>query len=381
MSQENLSDSLKNAFLQSTISDDEKLAVKAEDIEISSGLNFSEHFFEPQPGNSYLLKFLPNPGGKPIEHRSLYRNLPDPERKGKTFQYVSSGNAKTCQALELFFELNNLKKGGDAVAEKKIENYLSRTNQACAKVQVLQSPKPEEIGIIRMFTFSTFGPNATLANLIDQKLNPTKDMIAQGYEKEDIFNIFGSSVLSVICTESTYEGGRKGRDFGKSSWAPKKRGAIAKLEDGTTHEFSAADLENGQIKAEVSPFFEAFVAEVTNPKYSILEFFSHKEVDDPRVSKETNDYVKSVYKKLDEIIPVIRDKSLQEIAAYGKKDTSSGSGAGEQKTDAAKNILADSLPDELAGSVMGAANTVANTATNAERPGAEKNEVDDILGS
>lgn len=347
---ENASDALKNAFLQSSVDDSVNVAVKAEDLPQGGGMDFSKHFFEPQPGNTYLVKFLPNPGGaSPIEHRSLYRNLPDPERKGKSFHYVSSGNANSCPVLELFFDLFKDKKDGDAIADKKIDKYLGRTNQGCAKVQILHSPKQEEVGQVRLFTFSTFGPNATIANLIDQKLNPSKDMIAQGYEKEDIFNIFGSSVLSIVCQESTFEGGRKGRDFAKSSWAPKKRGGIAELEDGKTHEFVVEDLVNGALKPEAEPFFNAFVGVVTNPDYEIRRYFSYKEIDDERNDEETNKYLKKVKEKVEEIVPIIREKSLSEIAAYGKKATTTD---GTAKSDASKNVLEDSLPEELNGSVM-----------------------------
>lgn len=366
----NSNDVLKNAFLQSTIGEETKIAVKAEDVEVGSGIDFSLHFFEPEVGNTYLLKFLPNPGGEPITHRSVYKKLPDPERKGKTFHYVSSGNAKTCKALDLFFELHALKKDGDVIAEKKIDKYLSRTNQGCAKIQILSSPKKEEIGIIRMLTFSTFGPNATVANLIDGKLNPTKEKIAQGFEREDIFNIFGSSVLSLECTEANYDG-NKGRDYTKSSWAPKQRGAIVSLEDGTIHEFSAKDLVDGNIAPEAQVAFEKFVNEVTHENYDIHNYFAYKEVDDPRNTKETNEYIKNVMEKVDEIIPIIRDKSLSEIAAYGKKEASK---EGEKSK---KDIYADSVPDELAGSVM---NAVSNkTESKPESKPESKDVVDDVI--
>ena len=129
------------------VNSNETIAVKAEDVQ-TGGIDYSLHFFEPRVGETYLIKFLPNPGGELITHRQVYKDLPDPERRGKTFHYISSGNSNSCKALELFFELNSKKKEGDAVAEKKIEKYLSRTNQGCCKIQILQSPKPEEIGQI-----------------------------------------------------------------------------------------------------------------------------------------------------------------------------------------------------------------------------------------
>lgn len=348
-------DALQSALLGPSfdVNSDEVIAVKAEDVQQGGGIDFSKHYFEPRVGETYLIKLLPNPGGELITHRSVYKSLPDPERKGKTFHYISSGNAKTCPALELFFELNAKKKEGDAVAEKKIEKYLSRTNQGCVKVQILQSPKAEEVGMIRMMSFATFGPNATVANLINLKMNPTKDQIKQGYEREDIFNLFESSVMSLVCEEATYDG-VKGRDFTKSSWAPKKRGAIAIKEDGTTREFKATDVKDGKLTAEAKEWFDAFLKNFNNPDYDIFRYFAYKEVGDPRMDKETADYVKSVWDKVNEIIPVIRDKSLAEIANYGKKEVKTEGKDGDGKK-SGTNVLAESVPDELAGSVMAAA--------------------------
>lgn len=357
MSQNSL-DALKSALMGPSfdVNSEEKIAVKAEDVQQGGGIDFSKHFFEPRVGETYLIKLLPNPGGELVTHRSVYKNLPDPERKGKTFHYISSGNAKTCPALELFFELNAKKKEGDAVAEKKIEKYLSRTNQGCVKIQILQSPKKEEIGMIRMMSFATFGPNATVSNLIDLKLNPTKDQIAQGYEREDIFNIFESSVMSLVCEEATYDG-IKGRDMTKSSWAPKKRGAIAIKENGTTREFKASDIVNGNLTDEAKEWFETFLKQFNNPDYDIFKYFAYKTPDDPRLDKETAEYVASVFKKVEEIIPVIREKSLSEIANYGRKDNS----ATTEKKQSGTNVLAESVPEELNGSVMAANGSEKNT--------------------
>jgi len=76
---------LASAFLQNTI-ENNVIAVKAEDVVTGSGIDYSKHFFEAKVGSTYLIKFLPNPGGEPITHRAVYKKLPDPERKGKTFQ-------------------------------------------------------------------------------------------------------------------------------------------------------------------------------------------------------------------------------------------------------------------------------------------------------
>lgn len=338
------------------VNSEEKIAVKAEDVQQGGGIDFSKHFFEPRVGETYLIKLLPQkPGEELVNHRSVYKNLPDPERKGKSFHYISSGNAKTCPALDLFFELNAKKKEGDAVAEKKIEKYMSRTNQGCVRIQILSSPKAEEIGTVRMFSFATFGPNATVSNLINMKLNPTKEQIAQGYEREDIFNLFESSVMSIVCTEAVYDG-IKGRDFTSSSWAPKKRGAISINDENKTREFKASDIKNGSLTDEAKPWFVMFLKKfMQNPDYDIHRYFSYKPIDDPKMDKETSDYVNNVWNKVNEIIPVIRDKSLAEIAAYGKKDTSDATKAGSDKAKGT-NVLADSIPDELAGSVMSAVN-------------------------
>ncbi len=362
---------LANAFLQSTIND-VTIAVKAEDVQQNSGIDFSKHYFEAKVGSSYLIKILPNPGGDPITHRSLYKNLPDPERKGKTFHYVGSGNAKTCKALELFFELNALKKDGDSIAEKKIEKYLGRTNQGCVKIQILQSPVAEEIGMIRMMTFATYGPNATFANLLDKKLNLTPAQISAGFEKEDIFNIFESSVISLVCEEAIYDG-VKGRDFTKSDWAPKKKGAIAILPSGETRPFEKTDVVDGVIAPEAAIYFNAFVENVMHDDYDIRKYFAYKEINDSRNDKDTNDYLINTQAKVDEIIPIIRTKTLTEIAAYGKQ---SNENENKPKTDAAKNILADSIPAELAGSVM---NADVKKEAAAKQTGT--NEVDDILNA
>lgn len=332
---------LDSALLGSSFGDDQFIAVKAEDVQSGSGIDWDKIFFEPQPGNSYLIKFLPNPGGEVITHRSLYRSLPDPQRKGKTFHYVSSGNARTCPALELFFELNSLKKEGDVVAGKKIEKYLGRTNQGCVRVQILQSPVKEQIGQIRLFVFSTFGVNCTIANLINQKINPTKEQIENGIYREDIFNIFESSVLNLVCEEGDYNG-VKGRDYVKSIWVPRKRGAIAVLETGESREFKASDLVDGQLVDEAKPYFYAFVEQLKSDNLDVKKQFGYKTTDDDTLDDDTRNYVTNIFEKVNEIIPVIREKSLAEIANYGRKEKSSDSNK-KNVTD----INEDSLPDEL----------------------------------
>lgn len=381
---------LESAFLQKTVTEETKMAVKAEDIETGSSLNFEEHFFEPQPGHTYQIKFLPNPGGEALTHRGMYGKLPDPTRKGKTFKYISSGDASTCLALELFFDLNKLKKDGDDLAEKKIKKYMGKTNQAGAKIQILKSSDEKyKTGDIRIFGFSTFGQNAHIANLVDQKLNPTPAMIEDGEIKEDIFDIFESSILNIECNEADFDG-QKGREYSKSSWLKTKKGAIGIIfdeEDGKIKEAKQFDAscrnDDGSVKEEIIPFFRAFVKHAMNTKYCIHNMFAYKKPGDAKNSDETEKYIKSVFKKVEEIIPIIRDaKSIDEIANYGKADTSSSSNT--EKPDNAKNVMAEAVPEELAGSVLDKAGEVEGEKPSTDKPVEEKtgsDTVTDILNS
>lgn len=113
---------LMSALVQGTNLND--VVAKAEDIQSGSGVDWASKFFEPQPNCDYLIKFLPNLSGDPITHRSQYRNLPDPDRKGKTFRWTSSGSAQTDPVLQLFFDLHAEMKNGDKIAEMKIQKYL-----------------------------------------------------------------------------------------------------------------------------------------------------------------------------------------------------------------------------------------------------------------
>lgn len=353
-------DALDEALLGPSfdVTSDELIAVKAEDIQQGSDFDYSKHFFEPQPGSSYLIKFLPNPRDVKglITHRSLYRSLPDPDRRGKTFRYISSGSANTCKVLSLFFDLNDAKKSGDAIAKAKIDKYLARTQQACTLVQILSSPNKEEIGQVRLFVYSTFGPNAHIANLINQKLNPTKAQIDAGFEREDIFNIFESSVLSVICEEANYNG-VKGRDYSKSVWAPKPKGAFVQLEDGSIHTFSKADIQDGKLVESVIPAFTEFKKVITNEDYDVKKHFAYKEVTDPTLDEETLTYLKQVNDKVDRVVEIIRNKSLAEIAMIGKVEEGDNTEQG--------SVLQNSIPEELKD-VLGAetsAETKSETST------------------
>lgn len=343
-------DALTAALLQPTIDlkSDKRVAVNAIDAQ-GEGYDFSQIFFEPVVGNSYIFKVLPNIGGDPISHRSVYKNLPDPHRKGKKFHYTSSGDSKTCKALDLFFELNDLKKAGDTEAKMKIDDYMSRSAEGCVKIQILASPKAEEIGIIRLFKFGTAGPNPYISTLFDAKLNPTKNQIAAGNGKEDVFDIFSSAALVIECIEEHAEG-QKFRSFKGSSWSGNKRGAMVKLPDGTIREFSAADRNgDGSVKPEVVPFFRQFAKELQNPNTNIVEHFLYKTPDDPRITESTAEHIRKTLAKVAEIVPIIRNKSVQEIAAYGVVDDSTAQADPNAK--APRNILAESVPAELAGMI------------------------------
>lgn len=352
---------LMSALVQGTNLDN--VVAKAEDI-VTGGMKWDEIFFEAQPGNEYLIKFLPNLSGNPITHRSQYRNLPDPDRKGKTFRWTSSGNAATDPVLNLFFELHQEAKNGDKVAEMKCKKYLTNTNQAACVIQILKSPNPEEVGKIRIMTFSSYGENATIANLIKNKISPSENKLKLGEKPEDIFNVFGSSALYLVCKKIMVPQNDgpaiAGRGFSESTWIEKRSyGAVAILEDGSQHEFTSADIDPAtkQVKENVMPFFNKLIEELQNPKINVHNYFEYCEPGDPRNTPETEEYLKKVTKKVNEIIPIIRDKSLKEIAEYGRKDTSdSGASSTDSATtingSKAKDILAEAVPTEITNSVM-----------------------------
>lgn len=379
-------DALKSAML-ATGNEEVNVVVKAEELEIvGGGIDFEAHFFEPQPGKSYTVKFLPNISDNlnPIVHRAVYKKLPDPQRKGKTFQWVSSGIAKTDPVLELFFDLNNKKKEGDVIAEQKIKDYLSKTQQACGIVQILASPDAEQIGQIRMFIFSTFGPNATIANLINSQLNPTKDMLENGYKKENIFNIFGSPALIITCEESEYQG-QKGRAYEKSTWSKNTRYPYVKYTDEAgnevTHEFSPKDIVDGNLTPEADFAFGKMIENLLNPDYSIHNYFAYKEIGNEKNTPETDEYLKKSREKVDEIIPIIRDKSLTEIKAYGKvsEESSKNNSTTLEAKGAGNAIMGNSIPtpEELKDSAL-AKDKAPEKATPTTSTSSDIN-VDDIL--
>lgn len=369
---------LMNAFFQQ----EEHIIVKAEEIEYESGLNWKEIFFEPEVGKSYQIKLVKNLFGPSVVHRKIYKNLPDPKRKGKTFQFTSSGNAKTCKVLDLFFTLNNLKKQGDVLAEQKLDEFLGQTNQGCVIVQIVQTPNTEDIGKFKLMSFSTFGPNATIANLINEKLNPTKAKIDAGFEKEDVFNIFNSSLLLVECTEANYPGqnGRpdiKGRDFTKSAWTKKTQGVYVILDDETKkiHQFTENDIvnkETNQLSPEANIALAKLIEILQTDNLNIHNNFAYKSIGDPNNNESSEKYLLEVNEKVNEIVPVILNaKTIAEIKNYGITDATNNSSTIIDGSKA-QDILKNSLPEEL--------NQLStNQSTNTEQPSMKpSNQNDDV---
>lgn len=360
MSQEVIQNDLMSAFLETGIS--EKVVVKAEEIEYGGGgINFKEIFFEPQPGKSYVIKLVKNPNGDDLTHRKIYKKLPDPDRRGKTFQYIQDpSTVKTDPVLQLFFDLNTEKKAGNALAEKKIKDYLNQTNQGCTIVQIVKSNddyyKPGEF---KLFVFSTFGPNATIANLINEALNPTQAQIDDGVKPNNLWNVFGSKQIFVEVGESEYDG-NKGRDFTKSKLSNKEIGVMVPFEDGSTHTFSEKDIletnEQGvatKITDEAMRALKRLTEIMQDEKLSVHNYFAWKAIDDPRNTDSTNEYLKKVLDKVGRIIPIIREaKTIESILNACAEDTSAPS---ENKDDKSKNILSESIPAELAETMMGEA--------------------------
>lgn len=332
-----------------------EMAVKAEDL-VAEGKDWSLIYFEPQVGESYTVKFLMNL--EPLDnlvHRSVYKNLPDPKRRGKTFNYVSSGSADTCKALELFFDLYEQKKGGSLLAEQKLEKYMGRTQQGGCLVQILSSPKKEDIGKVRIMTFATYGPNATVANLLNEKLNPTKSQMENGYEKEDVFLLTPTSVMLIECQEATYDG-VKGRDFTKSVWGKKSMGM--RIYDGVEgdkdrkliYEFKDGDVSDDfSFTAEAEPHFMKAIEILQNPNLNLLNNYAYKTPGMEGLEEDTAKYVAQTFEKVEEIVPIIRNaKNIAEIEKYGKADTSNSSSdnkaeiIGDEKVE---DILKNSTPE------------------------------------
>lgn len=359
-----IQNNLQAAFFQQATVETDNIAVLAEDLPQGGGISWDKIFFEPQVGESWTIKFVTNIFGQQITHRQVYKTLPDPKRRGKSFHYVSSGSVKTCKVLELFFDLYADKKNGNPLAEQKIDKYLTRANQACVIIQILNGPKPELINQFRLFTFSTFGPNPEIANLIKKKLTPDEELIKLGTKPENIFDVFSSSILMIKCEEAEFEG-RKGRAYGKSNWAEGiKKGVRVpiKNEDGSIKEY--VELTNEMVnrdekgnpisvKPEFQNVFNALLEALKTDELSVYNYFEYKTPDDPRNTEETNQYLKDVFAKVDEIVPVIKNaKSIAEIESYGVAESNDNKDSatiisGKSKSD----ILKDSVPEELSGLV------------------------------
>lgn len=353
-------DLLQQAFLTEST---EPTIVKAEDLQ-HDGIDWSKTFFEPQPNKSYTLKFVKNiESSENLVHRKLYKVLPDPKRKGKTFQYVSPGN-NTCPVLNLFFELNAASKEGNALAKMKIDEFLGQTNQACAVVQILASDDSSEVGQYRLFSFSNFGQNAHVANLLNQKLNPSESQLKNGYQKEDMFNIFESSALILEVTESVFDG-KKGRDFSKSSWTPVKRGAYVKLDDGKIHEFSKNDIgDNGALKPEVLPAFQKLVEILKTPEISMHNYFAYKALGDPKNTEATEEYLKLVNEKVEEIVPIIREAtSLDAVKNYGKAEAGTSATPTNDSAQTIGGVSANIILDSTPTTELDASNMNEQTST------------------
>jgi len=337
------------------------VVVKAEDL-TEDGRDWAETFFEPQIGESYTIKFLMNL--TPLDnlvHRNMYNKLPDPKRKGKTFNYVSSNSSSTCKALELFFVLFELKKGGNLLAEQKIEKYLGRRQQGASLVQILSSPNKADIGKIRIYAFPNSGEKATIANLINEKQNPTKTQIDNGYEVEDIFQLTPTSVMVIECAEGIYNG-NKGRDLSKSVWGKKEIGM--RIYDGVegdenrnlVYEFKEGDVnpETFAFTPEAEPHFLKAIELLQAKDIDIVSQFAFKTAETEGISEETAKYVAATFDKVAEVVPIIRDaKTIGEIEAKLSTTANNSDSNSDVETigDAkAEDILKESIP-ELDGSV------------------------------
>lgn len=352
-----MENSMLNAFLHRA---EEKIVVKAEDIvNESSGIDYKLTFFEPQPSKTYKVKLIANPFGLSLQQRTVYKDLPDPTRKGKTFHYVSSGGANECQVLQLFFDINKLEKDGDPLAIQKRKKFLGNSKQACVIVQILSSDDAEEIGMYRLMTFPSYGQNAHLATLIDGKLNPSEADQKEGIEKEDLFNIFESSILMIDCQPDEYEG-KPSRNFSKSKFLPKKDSASIKFVNSkgeeVTHKFSPADiLEDGTVTAETLEAINAITAELKKDEISMHNMFAYKPIGHELNTESTEKYLAAVKEKVEKIVPIIRDaKTISECLAHGVADNS--------KTDNIKGNIPTGGADELSGSALNGAQSNPNPA-------------------
>lgn len=185
----------------------------------------------------------------------------------------------------------------------------------------------------------------------------------------------------VECEEADFEG-VKGRDYAKSDWAKKQRGAFIDLEDENgnvteRYQFTAEDVVDGKVREQALPAFRALIGKLTHPDLSIHNYFAYKTIGDSKNTEDTEKYLVQLEEKVKEIIPVIRNaKSIAEITNYGvaeqPKDSATMIGGAK-----ASDILKDSAPSELASSILNDA-----PEPNAETPAPVGNQtVNDILNA
>lgn len=319
------------------------------------GHDFTLTYLQPQPGESWVLKVLPNienTNGADLQGNigthSVYKKLPDPDRAGKTFRYTSSGNSDTCPALALFFDLYKKGEDGDILAKQKYKKHLPSSNEACVVVQVISGPKPEDTGKIRLLVYHTSGVGTDIANLMKNKLAPVNKRL----KPENIFDLFGSSLLYLECVLQKFAEGGEGRSFAASSWSTdEKSGALLPMNDGTWVPLSKDLIDPATRDFKDPAHREAFAKLIEMTKdtnISIHNQFSYKTATDPRNTESTSKYVKDTYEKMMRVIPIIRDaQSLDEIDAklnIGKTGEGNAEMIGDATTqDVLKSGAADVL--------------------------------------
>ena len=326
---------------------DLNVKVFADDFESEGGRRFEweDYFFEPKVGEKYQIKLLISPGEEEIVHKQVFTNLPDP--KGGVFRYsLPAGFQSDDPLFNAIVELYRAKKGGDIVAEKKLEKFGRKKQQGCVKIQILQSPNKDDIGKIKLFAYQSYGPNAKIAELIKTKTSPSKEQEDAGVEKENIFSIFETSIMHIICKKGTFEG-KEGRDMSESLWSTKKQGSYVVLDDGRDHRFSEADIVDGKIKEDVKPFFEKLVEKLT--ENHIYEYFGPKMSGDPRNSEEDEKYLVEVKAKADKAAEMLESMTFDELSVLAAKK-SSRSNAAE-----GGDIYESSIPDEIKDTVQASA--------------------------
>ena len=323
---------------------DLNIKVVAEDFSDGAKFEWEDYFFEPKAGEKYVIKLLISPGEDEIVHKQVFTNVPNPN--GGVFRYaLPAGYQDNDPYFVEIIELYKGKKSGDLVSEKKAEMFGKKKQQGCVKIQILQSPVREDIGKIKLMAYQSFGPNAKIAEMIKAKISPSQEQLDAGVEKENIFSIFETSVMHIICKSKMFEG-KEGRDLSESLWSTKKTGAYVKLEDGREHQFTTKDVENGKIKDEVKPFFEQLIVNLT--ENSIYDYFGPKIIGDPRNSEEDEKYLKDCKERADKAAELLEEMTLEELITLSNKAT---------KKSKEGNIHEESIPDDLQDTVQASQST------------------------